>query len=90
MGAMSSVAAKLVLNKADLAAGVAEIELVDTVQRWSKRNKPAGDIQMETPNVMNCVANRPGYRAMRDRLCHKYKTDEFTLVSTLLQHMANA
>ena len=88
MGAASSVAVACVLSKTDILAGIAGFEDLDTVVRWVGRGKSADEISWELPNVINRGALNEKYQKMRDRLCAKYKIDEFTLVGTLLQQIA--
>ena len=90
MGAVSSVAVAPVIEESDVAAGITEIQCLDTVQRWVKRGMPTDDIEMEVPNVINRATGRPNYQAMRDRLCDKYQIDEPMLVRMLLRQIATS
>lgn len=78
----------VVIDEADLRAGIAVIEQCDNVQRWIARGKPVDDIEMEVSNTMNCAQFRVHYQKMRDKFCQQYDIPERELNRRLLQYMA--
>ncbi len=94
-GGMSTMTAPKVkvrgLTATDLKKGIAEIQGLDTVERWVRRGKPVEDIEMEIANVIKRAERFPGYQRMRESMCDKYKgMNEELLVRRLLTHMATS
>ena len=78
------------VSESDIQSGVTQIKDVRAVKGWIGRGMPDRDIEMEASNVIRDRVDNPDYKAMKNRICTKYRIDEQELVRQLLWHIASS
>jgi len=91
MSSKGSVATKPLTTKplrdADLQKGIAVVEGMQSVVRWSKRGKPVADIEMEITTIERNSFTEPNYQKTKDLLCKRYRMSESDFVRQVLHGM---